>query len=55
MIVILTESPHLFSSEGIKNRIKKILGRQRGPAGVLRSLTQGLRENNLESVFYKIN
>lgn len=52
MIVILTESPHLFSIEGIKNSINKMLGKQRGPAGVLRSLTQGLRENSID---FKVN
>jgi len=52
MIIILTESPYVFSTEGIKNKVTKLLGKQRGPAGVLRSLKQGLEKNNIE---FKVN
>lgn len=46
MISILTKSPHFFSKENIKDRVKSILKIQRGPSGVLNGLISGLKKIN---------
>ncbi len=51
MITILTHSPHVFSKEYVKAKIKKIFNNKRGPAAVAESLKRGLTELGIPHQF----